>query len=32
MALKFLNIKSHDGLNRAIRQKMLYKGYYWKQN
>ena len=32
MALKFLNIKSHDGLNRAIRQKTLYKGYYWKQN
>lgn len=30
MALKFLNIKSHDGLNRAIRQKTLYKGYYWK--
>lgn len=32
MALNFLKIKSHDGLNKAIKQETLYKGYYWKQS
>ena len=29
-ALEFLNLKGHSQLNRAIRNKTMYKGYYWK--
>lgn len=31
MVLEFLGISSHDGLNKAIKNNTLYKGYYWKQ-
>ena len=30
MALKFLNMKGHVGLNKALREGTEYKGYYWK--
>lgn len=29
LALKFLNLKGHSGLHKAIRNKKLYHGYYW---
>lgn len=32
MALEFLQLQSHDGLNKAIKNSSLYKGYYWEQN
>jgi len=31
MALEYLGIKSHDGLDRAIKNHTLYKKYYWIQ-
>lgn len=31
MALEFLNTKGHTALDKAIREKKLYKGYYWEQ-
>lgn len=31
IALEFLNIKGHTALDRAIKQKTLYKDYYWEQ-
>lgn len=30
LVLEFLNIKGHSSLNQAIKNKTLYKGYYWK--
>lgn len=30
MALEFLNIKGHSGLNDAIKNKRKYRNYYWK--
>jgi group I intron endonuclease len=27
--LEFLNLKGHTGLNKAIREHTLYKGFYW---
>lgn len=30
-ALDFLGLKGHMGLNRAIREKIKYRGYYWKK-
>lgn len=29
--LKFLSLKGHSGLNKAIKNSSLYKGYYWKE-
>lgn len=29
--LQFLNLKGHLGLDKAIREQSLYKGYFWKQ-
>ncbi len=31
LVLQFLKIKSAETLNKAIREKRLYKGYYWDQ-
>lgn len=31
LALEFLKISSHKYLNQAIKEKKLYKGYYWEQ-
>lgn len=28
-ALEFLGLKGHTGMNKAIKEKTLYKGYYW---
>ena len=28
-ALEFLKLKGHTGLDKAIKEKTLYKGYYW---
>lgn len=28
--LEFLQMKGHIGLDKAIKEKTLYKGYYWK--
>lgn len=30
LALDFLGIKGHSSLNQAIKEKRLYKNYYWK--
>lgn len=30
LALEFLGIKGHSSLNQAIKEKRLYKNYYWK--
>lgn len=27
--LEFLNMKGHTGLDKAIKEKTLYKGFYW---
>ena len=32
LALKFLNLKGHSQLNKAIKNKTLYKGFYWSKN
>lgn len=29
--LEFLDIKGHSQLDKAIKEKTLYKGYYWRQ-
>lgn len=29
--LQFLNMKGHIGLDKAIKEHTLYKGYYWKK-
>ena len=29
--LEFLNLKGHSGLDKAIKNNTIYKGYYWKQ-
>mgnify|MGYP007008944176 CR=1 FL=1 len=29
---QYLNFISHIGLNKAIKEKIKYKGYYWKKN
>lgn len=31
LALEFLKLNSHSGLNKAIKNYTKYKGYYWKQ-
>lgn len=31
LVLEFLNVKGHNALNKAIKEKKLYKGYYWNQ-
>ncbi|MEM4994812.1 NUMOD3 domain-containing DNA-binding protein [Priestia sp. SB1] len=31
LALEHLNIKGHSGLYRAIKNKSLYRGYYWNK-
>lgn len=31
MTLEFLGVSSHKALNQAIKEKTLYKGYYWDQ-
>lgn len=31
LALEFLNVKGHNALDKAIKNKTLYKGYYWNQ-
>jgi len=31
VALNFLGIKAHVGLNEACRNETLYRGYYWKK-
>lgn len=31
LALEFLNIKGHSQLNNAIKNKTIYKGYYWSK-
>ena len=28
-ALQFLNMKGHVGLDKAIKEHTLYKGFYW---
>ena len=30
-AMEFLGIKGHSNLNKAIKNKRLYKGYYWSE-
>lgn len=30
-ALKFLNLKSHTTILKAIKENKLYKGYYWRR-
>ena len=32
LALEYIGTESHSGLNKAIKNNKLYKGYYWKQN
>ena len=32
LALEFLNLKGHIQLNNAIKNKTLYKGFYWSKN
>lgn len=29
--MKFLNIKGHSNLDKAIKNKRIYKGYYWSE-
>ena len=31
LALEFLGIKGHNALDKAIKNKTLYKNYYWIQ-
>lgn len=31
LALEFLGLKGHNGLNKAIREKTKYKNFYWEQ-
>ena len=31
LALEFLNLKGHNQLNNAIKNKTLYKGFYWSK-
>lgn len=31
LVLEFLNVKGHAALNKAIKNKTLYKGHYWEQ-
>ena len=31
LALSFLGLKGHVGLDKAIKQQIEYKGYYWKE-
>ena len=30
MALRFLDLKGHKGLDKAIKEGIAYKGYFWK--
>lgn len=32
LALQFLKVKGHSSLDNAIKNKTLYKNYYWEQN
>lgn len=32
MALKFLGLKGHLGLDKAIQDGTMYKGYFWRKN
>ena len=31
LALKFLKLKGHISLDKAIKNKTMYKGYYWEE-
>ena len=31
VAMQFLGIKGHNGLNKACRENFLYHGYYWSK-
>ena len=31
LALEFLNLKGHTQLNNTIKNKTLYKGFYWSK-
>lgn len=30
--LEYLNLKGHSGLDKAIKNNTLYKGYYWRNH
>ena len=32
LAMEFLGIKGHSALDKAIKNKTLYKNYYWKNH
>ena len=32
LALDFLNVEGHSQLNKAIKNKTIYKGFYWSKN